>query len=183
MAISINDWQLLETENKLLRGDQEVMLQPLCAKLLAFLATRSGQVVSREQLVAQVWQGRVVSEDAINNCIKKIRKALNDDPKQPQMIQTIPKQGYRLINHKALDKSRPFTNKFRLPLIICALLGCLYTSYAFLPISMEVIQISQDMSEEEKQRRYQQVMERTQNGGHIIKLDVGKSIADSSKSG
>jgi TolB-like protein/thioredoxin-like negative regulator of GroEL len=53
--------------------------------------------VTREQLEKDVWQGTVVGYDSLSNTITKLRKAFNDDPHQPQIIETIPKVGYRLV--------------------------------------------------------------------------------------
>lgn len=65
--------------------------------MLVYLAQRSGQAVSREELEREVWSGMVVGYDALSNAIAKLRKAFSDDPKQPRVIETIPKVGYRLI--------------------------------------------------------------------------------------
>lgn len=65
--------------------------------LLVYLAQRPGSVVSREELEREVWRGLVVGYDALNNTVAKLRKAFDDDPKQPRVIHTVPKKGYQLI--------------------------------------------------------------------------------------
>ena len=65
--------------------------------VLLCLARRPGQVVTREQLEGDVWRGMVVGYDALSNAIAKLRKAFDDDPQHPRIIETIPKVGYRLI--------------------------------------------------------------------------------------
>jgi DNA-binding winged helix-turn-helix (wHTH) protein len=191
MSITINQWQLISEENRLVRGEEEIILQPLCIKVLALLARHPGQVLSREILIKQVWSGRVVSEDALNNCIKKIRKALKDDPKAPNVIQTIPKRGYRLIAQtrpkvepKSEVKTEPeqanekelnaggYSSKFRWLVAAVFLVSSLVTVAKQLPISMEVIEITEDMTEAEKQKQYERIMQQTEQGGHIIKLDI-----------
>ncbi|MCW8876119.1 MAG: winged helix-turn-helix domain-containing protein [Kangiellaceae bacterium] len=171
MAITINEWQLLENENRLRKDNKEIVLQPLCVKLLAFLANHSGEVVSREKLIENVWQGRVVSEDAINNCVKKVRKALDDDPQNPRLIQTIPKQGYRLLKNDVKSKIK-FPNKIKWALTTSTSLLCLIGIAAHFHISMEVIHITSEMTLEEKQKQYQRVVDLSEEGGHIIKLDI-----------
>ena len=187
MSITINQWQLISEENRLVRGEEEIVLQPLCIKVLALLARHQGQVLSREILIKQVWSGRVVSEDALNNCIKKIRKALKDDPKAPNVIQTIPKRGYRLIAQtrptlepKSEVKPEPekelnaggYSSKFRWIAAVIFLASSLVTAASQLPFSMEVIKITEDMSEAEKQKQYERIIQQTEQGGHIIKLDI-----------
>ncbi len=65
--------------------------------LLVYLAQRPGEVITREQLEAEVWHGMVVGYDALSNSITKLRKAFDDDRNNPRFIETIPKVGYRLI--------------------------------------------------------------------------------------
>ena len=65
--------------------------------LLIYLAEHHDQVVSRDQILDEVWNGVVVGDDALTAAIIKLRKALNDDSRNPRFIQTIPKKGYRLI--------------------------------------------------------------------------------------
>lgn len=65
--------------------------------VLAYLAARPGQVVSRESLEASVWAGMVVGYEALTNTMQKLRKALGDDSRQPRYIETVSKRGYRLI--------------------------------------------------------------------------------------
>ena len=72
-------------------------LEPRAMALLLYLAHRPGSVATREELEREVWRGMVVGYDALNNTVAKLRKAFNDDPKHPRVIQTIPKVGYRLI--------------------------------------------------------------------------------------
>src|SRR5258708_778508 len=71
--------------------------QPL--QILAALAERPGELVTREELQRRVWpQDTFVDFDhALNTAIKKIRAALNDDADAPRYIETVPRRGYRLI--------------------------------------------------------------------------------------
>ena len=65
--------------------------------LLLYLVNRPGTVVSREELEDEIWKDMVVGYDALNNTIAKLRKAFDDNPKNPKFIHTVPKKGYRLI--------------------------------------------------------------------------------------
>ncbi len=96
-AILINQLKLLPQEFRIYRGKQIINLQPKCAELLLYLAERPGQVISKETLLQDIWNGRVVGEDVLTNCIRKLRKQLNDDAKSPKLIETINKKGYRMI--------------------------------------------------------------------------------------
>lgn len=65
--------------------------------VLIFLAQAAGDVISREQLEAAAWEGLVVGYDSLASTIIKLRKAFEDDSKNPRIIETVPKRGYRLI--------------------------------------------------------------------------------------
>ena len=76
-----------------------IKLAPQPFKVLALLASQSGQVVTREQIQLQVWGAEtfVDFEQGMNHCIKQIRNALIDDADAPRYIETLPRRGYRFI--------------------------------------------------------------------------------------
>ncbi|MEZ5472256.1 MAG: winged helix-turn-helix domain-containing protein [Marinicella sp.] len=75
----------------------QVSLQPKVIKLLCYFAENPNKVLTRDQIVERVWDGRVVSDDALHRLISIIRNTFDDDAKQPLYLETIPKVGYRLI--------------------------------------------------------------------------------------
>jgi DNA-binding winged helix-turn-helix (wHTH) protein len=74
-------------------------LSPQPFKLLALLASRSGQVVTRDEIQNQIWGGDtfVDFEQGVNKCIKQIRTALSDNADNPLYLETIPRRGYRFL--------------------------------------------------------------------------------------
>ena len=66
-------------------------------RLLVCLAEHSGEVVSIDQLIAEVWAGVNVSPDSVYQGVTSLRKLLGDDPKQPMYIATVPRLGYRMV--------------------------------------------------------------------------------------
>ena len=63
------------------------------------LVFRAGQVVTREQILAELWPKRVVTDDALTRCIYLLRQQLSraaDDKRYRGLIETLPKRGYRL---------------------------------------------------------------------------------------
>lgn len=66
-------------------------------EVLVYLADHAGNVVSREELEQVVWKDRVVGYDALTGTMRKLRKILQDDARDPRIIETIPKKGYRLL--------------------------------------------------------------------------------------
>jgi DNA-binding winged helix-turn-helix (wHTH) protein/tetratricopeptide (TPR) repeat protein len=83
-------------QNRIVRGDAEVRLEPRVMDVLVCLASRAGEVVSREALNQQVWGNIVVTDQALTNCISELRHHLGDDRSANRIIETIPKRGYRL---------------------------------------------------------------------------------------
>ncbi len=65
--------------------------------VLVELVRDVGQTVTRDQLLDRVWTGRFPTPDVLTQAIKELRRALGDDSKPPQYIETIPRLGYRLI--------------------------------------------------------------------------------------
>jgi DNA-binding winged helix-turn-helix (wHTH) protein/tetratricopeptide (TPR) repeat protein len=76
-----------------------VQLDPKVMAVLILLAERAGEVVAREELLAKVWPGTVVGDDALSRCIYQIRRHLRQAGGSEQfggLLETLPKRGYRL---------------------------------------------------------------------------------------
>jgi TolB-like protein/Flp pilus assembly protein TadD len=78
-------------------GAREIKLTPKALTLLSFLAQRSGEVVSKDELFAAVWPETTVGDAALVTCIQELRSALKDDARKPRYIQTLHRRGYRFI--------------------------------------------------------------------------------------
>jgi TolB-like protein/DNA-binding winged helix-turn-helix (wHTH) protein/Tfp pilus assembly protein PilF len=78
-------------------AEHTARLEAKAMQVLIYLAENKGRVVSRLELEQRLWPGRVVTEDAVTNAVAKLRRAFRDDPRNPGVIETIPKSGYRLI--------------------------------------------------------------------------------------
>src|SRR5687767_1606865 len=76
-----------------------VRLQPQPARVLAFLLSRAGDVVSRDELRQRIWpEGTYVDfERGLNFAIAHIRSTLGDSADKPLYIETLPRRGYRFI--------------------------------------------------------------------------------------
>jgi DNA-binding winged helix-turn-helix (wHTH) protein len=95
--LRIDGWLVQPTLNLLTREDATVRLRAQLMDLLLCLASRPGRVFAKEDLVAEVWEGRWIAQSALSRCVAELRAALGDDAQQPHVIQTITKRGYRLI--------------------------------------------------------------------------------------
>ncbi len=72
-------------------------LEPRVMQVLVVLAAASGDIVSRDELIRQCWEGRIVGEDAINRVISRLRRLADERGNGSFRIETIAKVGYRLI--------------------------------------------------------------------------------------
>ena len=79
----------------LFREGSRVALPPKAAELLVALVEAAGGVLTREQLLQQVWPGTVVEEGSLSSHISVLRKALGTAPNGQDFIETLPKRGYR----------------------------------------------------------------------------------------
>ena len=100
------------------KAGHRIRLAPQPFKILALLASRADQLVTREEIQRQVWGSEtyVDYEKGLNFCIKQIRAALGDDAETPRYIETLPRRGYRFIaaveqaTHESTHSSAPATS-------------------------------------------------------------------------
>ena len=92
-------FELNVTTEELRKSGTLIRLAPQPLKLLALLARRSGQVVTREEIQQTLWGGEtyVDFEQGMNHCVKQIRNALSDSADTPLYIETVPRRGYRFL--------------------------------------------------------------------------------------
>ena len=96
-AFRIGGWTIEPLLNRVTLGDRSVHVRRQLIDLLVFLASRRGQVVSKEEIFQAVWPGQFVAESGLARCISQLRDVFGDDPRKPQFIETIPTRGYRLL--------------------------------------------------------------------------------------
>ena len=92
----IGPW-VFEPENARLIGEGgERRLEDRAARTLALLCAHRGKLVTRDEILTEIWGGRTVSENSVAIVMRDLRRALDDDAKQPRFIETVAKRGYRL---------------------------------------------------------------------------------------
>src|ERR1700737_412904 len=99
MSLKFKDPELHLPSYQLRRNGSVIKLERIPMELLILLASKGGQLVSREEIIEKLWGKDVFvdSEHGVNTAIRKIRNALKDDPERPQFIQTVVGKGYRFI--------------------------------------------------------------------------------------
>jgi DNA-binding winged helix-turn-helix (wHTH) protein/TolB-like protein len=101
-------FELRLDSGELLRAGSLVKLQPQPARILEILASRSGEVVSREEIRQLVWGDSAVDFDSsLNFCIKEIRRVLGDSATSPTFVETVPRRGYRFLKPVTVEPGSP----------------------------------------------------------------------------
>lgn len=89
---------VLDRENRLLLCDGvPVELSGRYLDALALLAGEPGKLVSKDRFMEEVWRGVPVTDEALTQCVKTLRRVLGDDAARPRFIETVPKHGYRFV--------------------------------------------------------------------------------------
>ena len=93
----VGEWIAEPMANRLTRGDRVVRVEPKVMEVLAAMAARPGETVTKDEFMAEVWTGTVVTDDVLARCISELRKALGDKARNPKYVETLRKRGYALI--------------------------------------------------------------------------------------
>src|SRR6185295_17890625 len=88
---------LSSSRRLLLRSGREVPLIPRYFDLLVLLLERRSQAVQRREIFDAVWSDVVVSDGALSQAVRTLRRALDDDPREPVFIRTVSRHGYRFV--------------------------------------------------------------------------------------
>jgi DNA-binding winged helix-turn-helix (wHTH) protein/Flp pilus assembly protein TadD len=82
---------------RLLAGDEPVALSPKVLDLLQLLASRPSQLVTKDDILRELWGDVAVTDNAVTQAVSELRQALGDDPASPSYVETVPRRGYRFI--------------------------------------------------------------------------------------
>jgi DNA-binding winged helix-turn-helix (wHTH) protein/TolB-like protein len=95
-GFDLGEWEVLPLQGVLRRGDEEIKPMPKPFAVLMALAKRNGNLITRDELIDEVWDGKAFSDEPIQQAIALLRKHFGD--KQPhKYIETLHRRGYRLI--------------------------------------------------------------------------------------
>lgn len=119
----VGDWRIDGNALTATRGRESRLLEPRAYKVLCYLAERPGQLVTIDELMDAHWEGAVVTPNAVTRVIAQLRKALDDDARNPTYIETVARTGYRCIAPVAINSSnRPRNLRWGIALVAAALL-------------------------------------------------------------
>lgn len=103
-TIAFEDCEVDLGRGELRRSGQVVALEPIAFELIVFLASRPGELITKEALVEGVWGGRAISDSAISSCVASARSALGDTGALQRYIKTVPRRGFRFVGES--DRQR-----------------------------------------------------------------------------
>lgn len=96
LDFKIGEWVVSPSANLISKNGDGARVEPKAMQVLVYLSEHPG-VVSKEQLISAVWPDVFVTDDVLPGCISALRKAFQDNARQPRVIETIHKSGYRLL--------------------------------------------------------------------------------------
>src|ERR1700687_6107675 len=82
---------------ELLHGADIVPIAPQVFDLLAYLMRNRDRVVSKDELIAAIWDGRVVSDSALTTRLNLVRNAIGDSGREQRLLKTLPRKGFRFV--------------------------------------------------------------------------------------
>ncbi len=109
IALTFGPFRLDTEEKRLWRNDQEVPLRTTPAEVLQMLVENAPDVVSQGEISRQIWPGKIVTKVVLRVCISEIRQALGDDARNPRLIETVGRKGYRYIGDTVPSSSQTKT--------------------------------------------------------------------------
>jgi adenylate cyclase len=105
---------VLDTEKReLRRGADAVSVAPQAFDVLDYLIRSRERVVSKDDLVTAIWEGRIISDAALTTCLKAVRSAIGDSGEGQRLIKTLPRKGFRFVGSvregpgRTLDEETP----------------------------------------------------------------------------
>ena len=88
--ITFDQFSIKTPSGEVLKEGQVIKLEPQVLSFLLLLIRRKEHVVSREEIITEVWAGKKASDDAIRALVKKLRIALGDNARAPKFVKTVP---------------------------------------------------------------------------------------------
>ncbi len=101
MQIAFDDCLLDTDRRELRRGSRLVAIEPQVFDILVYLVENRDRVVSKDDLIASVWHGRVVSDSTMDSRINAVRKAVGDSGGEQRLVRTMARKGFRFVGELA----------------------------------------------------------------------------------
>ncbi|WND02812.1 winged helix-turn-helix domain-containing protein [Temperatibacter marinus] len=116
----LGKWTIFPTTGHMQSPESSVTVEPKVMGLLLLLIESEGAVLSRTEIEQTLWPDVIVNEDTVARTVSRLRRALDDDAKNPIYIETLPKRGYRIISSVEIPvsaKSPWLNNSLKLAIV------------------------------------------------------------------
>src|SRR5258708_12064956 len=107
MILSFDDCEIDLERREFRRAGTAVHVEPQVFDLLAYLAQNGDRVVSKDEIFASVWEGRIVSDSTLTSRINAARKVIGDSGKEQKLIRTVPRKGLRFVGDVTTQSDDP----------------------------------------------------------------------------
>lgn len=98
------DFVLSPRRRELLRAGEVQPLIPRYFDLLVYLVERRGDAVHRREIFDRVWSDVIVSDSALSQAVRTIRRALGDDSREPRFVRTVSRHGYQFVGTDVIEE-------------------------------------------------------------------------------
>jgi DNA-binding winged helix-turn-helix (wHTH) protein len=112
MILSFGDYEIDVERREIRRAKALVHVEPQVFDLLVYLVENRDRVVSKDDLIASVWGGRIVSDSTLTSRINAARNAVGDSGRDKKLIRTIARKGLRFVGTRTVDVSQ-YENRLR----------------------------------------------------------------------
>ncbi len=110
MLFRFDDFEVDQEKFELRRNGEPQHIEPQTFDFLYFLIRNADRVVTREEIIEEVWQGRIVSDTTISSCVKSARKILGDDGEHQKYIKTTRGRGFQFVGNVDTENKREGKN-------------------------------------------------------------------------
>jgi pimeloyl-ACP methyl ester carboxylesterase/DNA-binding winged helix-turn-helix (wHTH) protein len=107
MLARFDDYEVDQERRELRFHNAPVHVEPQVFDLLIYLVAHRDRVVSKDEMIAAVWGGRIVSDVTLNSRINAVRRAIGDDGTRQALVRTVPRRGFRFIGEVTESVIKP----------------------------------------------------------------------------
>jgi TolB-like protein len=107
MIFQFEHFTLDDARGELVVNDEPRPIQPQVFLLLEMLIKQADRMVSKDEIIENVWGGRFISDAALNSCVRLARQAVDDDGKQQRVIKTVHGRGFRFVASISVEGDEP----------------------------------------------------------------------------
>ena len=93
----VGPWLVRPSLNNVSQNGTSVRIEPKVMEVLVCLASQPGELVPKETILKKVWPDTFVSDDVLIRSVSELRRVFEDDAREPRVIETIPRKGYRVV--------------------------------------------------------------------------------------